>query len=103
MQGVEIDHRGKERIVRGILLEEPNDVFLHRAKVSAAAAMSSMFLVRMGDQDRFIHVDTVFRQMRLEQGVSKRLLGAPLGKHIQSRHQCGPPPMTFFSQISPRE
>ena len=41
--------------------------------------------------------------MRLQHVVSKDLFRRTFHEHVKPGHQCGPPPMTFFSQTSPSE
>ena len=41
-------------------------------------------------------------QMRPDDHIGKCLFGSAFGEQVEPLHQCGPPPMTFFSQTSPR-
>ena len=59
--------------------------------------------LRVCDQHRLVHMDPALGQMGLQYGIRERLFSLALCEEIQTRHQCGPPPMMFFSQISPRE
>src|SRR5262245_39086082 len=102
MDGVQVDHRREEHIATPLLREKPRDVVLHRHVLATPAAMHSPFLPGVSDKHWRMQVYAAISQLRLEHVVGKRQLGWPFGEEVEARHQCGPPPMTFFSQTSPR-
>ena len=103
VEGVKIDHGCKVRIDRGVLPAATIDIVLHRTEAPSSTTMDDALLLHMCNQYRLLKIHSVVGQVRLQDGVSKDLFRSAFDEHVKPGHQCGPPPMTFFSQISPSE
>ena len=80
----------------------PN-IIVHRKEASSTTAMDSTLLASVCDQDPVLQIDTVSHQMRSQHVASEDHLGLSFREQVESSHQLGLPPITFFSQTSPRE
>lgn len=102
-QGVQIDHGREADVAALLLLQELHHVFPNRAVVTQPATMGATALERVRHAHGVLHEYTERGEVRLQGHIGERLLGLPLGEHVEPRHQCGPPPpKTFFSQSAPR-
>src|SRR5437762_9168937 len=102
MDAVQVNHRCKEYISAFLLLDKPKDVIFHRQVLAASTSMNFSFFLGVSNEHWRMQIYSQVSEVQFEQGIGKRLLGFSLGEQIEARHQCGPPPMTFFSQTSPR-
>src|SRR5262245_9806057 len=102
MNGIQIDHSCKEYISRRLLTQKTQDVILHWNVLATSTAMDLAFLLGVGDEDWRMQIDSHTRQIWPQKVAGKCLLGTSFSKQVEAHHQWGPPPMTFFSQTSPR-
>ena len=103
MKSIEINHGGKVHAVTSIFLESPLYVILHWAESKTSTATGSPSPTGVSNEYRIVQVDTVTGQVRHQSVASKHQFGVTLSEQMESSHQVGLPPMTFFSQISPNE
>src|SRR5260370_277170 len=102
VNAIQINHRRKEYFCPFLLLEKSKNVILHRQIPAAAASVDFSFFLGMSNENWGMQINSEISEVQFKQRIGEGLLGWALGKQVQARHQCGPPPMTFFSQISPR-
>ena len=99
---IQVDHRGEADIGGLFLPLKALDIVLHGLVTNRPSPMDITFSTSMSDHNCAVQVHSEMSEMRTQDSIRKRTFGLALHEQINAGHQCGPPPITFFSQISPK-
>ena len=100
-QAVIIDHGGHRHYT--CILQEVPDLAAHLGIAGDAASELPSGLDPLGGEDRRVKNDVESQEMGAEDVASERLLCLALHQDVDTLHDFGRPPSTFFSQSSPSE